>query len=97
GEKASKQTSFSVANIVVNGTVVGLTDKGFVPLTSTPPGADLNKLTGQPAEGTDTTIDSAGLAIGWAHDVPNVGLVRVRWILGRVRTQLESTEHERSQ
>jgi hypothetical protein len=102
GAKPSKQTSFSIANLIVMGTPVGLTDKGLVPVSNTPPGADVNALTKQlaqagvtltllPAEGTDTAIDSAGLAIGYAQDVPNHGLVKVRLILGRVRAQVESS------
>jgi hypothetical protein len=44
-----------------------------------------------PAEGTDTAIDSAGLAIGFAQDVPNHGIVKVRLTLGRVRAQVASS------
>lgn len=102
GQKPTKQTAFSLGTVTVMGTTVGLTDKGFVPVADTPPGADFNSLTRQlsqagitvsilPANETETTIDSAGLAIGFsARDVPGHGLVKVTVTLGRVSAQLES-------
>lgn len=101
GEKPTKQTSFSVGSITVMGTIVGLTDKGLVPVPGTSPGADFNSLTSQlsqagvtlallPANETDTAIDSAGLVIGLTREIPNRGFVKVTITLGRVRAQVKS-------
>jgi hypothetical protein len=82
------------------GTLVGLTDKGLVPVPGTPKTADLNSMTKQlaaagitlgllPGEETDTGIDSAAVVVGFAQKGPG-GITRVRVILGRVRAMVES-------
>ena len=102
GEKPTKKTSLSIGPLTVMGTLVGLTDKGLVPVPGTPKTADLNSLTEQlaaggitlgllPGEETETGIDSAALVVGIAHKGPG-GITRVRLILGRVRAKVESTQ-----
>jgi hypothetical protein len=101
GERPAKKTTLSIGSLTVMGTLVGLTDKGLVPVPGTPKTADLNSLTKQlaatgltlgllPGEDTDAGTDSAALVIGIARDFPGHGLVRVRVILGRVRARVES-------
>lgn len=100
GEAPTKRTSLSIGSLAVNGTVVGLTEKGFVPVPGTPKATDFNSLTKQlaaagitvallPGEETATGIDSAAVVIGIAREMPG-GLVRTRIILGRVRVKVES-------
>lgn len=101
GEPPAKRTSLAIGSLTVMGTLVGLTEKGLVPVPGTPRTADLNSLTKQlsaagialgllPGEETDTGVDSAALVIGIARDVPGHGLVRTRIFLGRVRARIES-------
>jgi hypothetical protein len=100
GEKPTKKTSLSIGPLTVMGTLVGLTDKGLVPVPGTPKTADLNSLTEQlaaagitlgllPGEETETGIDSAALVVGIAQKGPG-GITRVRVILGRVRAKVEA-------
>lgn len=102
GEKPTKKTSLSIGPLTVMGTLVGLTDKGLVPVPGTPKAADLNSLTKQlsaagitlgllPGEETDTGIESAALVVGIAQKGPG-GIIRVRVILGRVRAKVESSQ-----
>jgi hypothetical protein len=102
GEKPTKATSLSIGPLTVMGTLVGLTDKGLVPVPGTPKTADLNSLTKQlnaagitlgflPGEETATGIDSAALVVGVAQKGPG-GITRVRIILGRVRATLETSQ-----
>jgi hypothetical protein len=99
GEEPTKESSFSLGSLVVNGTVVGLTDKGLVPVSETNPGADMAALTEQleqagitlallPARKTATAVDSGALEIGIIRDVPNHGLVSIKLVLGRVRAEV---------
>jgi hypothetical protein len=101
GEEVSKESSFSLGSLIVNGTVVGLTDKGLVPVSETNPGADMAALTKGleqagitlallPARQTATSIDSGALEVIITRDVPNHGLVTVKLILGRVRAEIGS-------
>ena len=100
GSKPTKHTSLSIGSLTVMGTLVGLTDKGLVPVPGTPKTADLNSLTKQlsaagitlgllPGEDTDAGTDSAARIIGLSRDVPG-GLLRVRIILGRVEARVDS-------
>jgi hypothetical protein len=100
GEKPTKKTSLSIGPITVMGQLVGLTDKGLVPVPGTPKATDVNGLTKQlnaagitlgllPGEETATGIDSAAVIVGIAQKGPG-GLTRVRVILGRVRAMVES-------
>lgn len=100
GEPPTKKTSLSIGPITVMGTLVGLTDKGLVPVPGTPKATDFNSLTKQlsaagitlgllPGEETATGIDSAALVVGIAQKGPG-GITRVRIILGRVRAMVES-------
>lgn len=100
GAKPTKHTSLSIGSLTVMGTLVGLTEKGLVPVSGTPKTADLNSLTKQltatgitlgllPGEDTDAGTDSAALVIGLSRDVPG-GLMRVRLILGRVQARVDS-------
>jgi hypothetical protein len=102
GEQPVKKTSLSIGSLTVMGTLVGLTDKGLVPVPGTPKTADVNSLTKQlgaagitlgllPGEETPTSIDSAALIVGIAQKGPG-GLTRVRIILGRVRAKVESSQ-----
>ena len=100
GEAPVKHTSLSIGPLTVMGTLVGLTDKGLVPVPGTPKTADLNSLTKQlsaagitlgllPGEDTASGTDSAALVIGLSRDVPG-GLIRYRIILGRVLARVDS-------
>lgn len=100
GQQPTKRTSLSIGSLMVNGTLVGLTDKGFVPVPGTPKATDVNSLTKQlaaagitigllPSEETSTGLDSAAVVIGIARQMPG-GVVRTRIILGRVRVKVES-------
>jgi hypothetical protein len=100
GEPAAKHTSLSIGSLTVMGTLVGLTDKGLVPVPGTPKAADLNSLTKQlnaagitlgllPGDDTASGIDSAAVVIGLSRDLPG-GLTRVRIILGRVQARVDS-------
>lgn len=102
GEKATKKTTLAVGPLSVMGTLVGLSDKGLVPVPGTPKAADVNSLTKQlaaagvtlgllPAEETATGIDSAAVVVGIAQKGPG-GITRVRVILGRVRAMVESAQ-----
>jgi hypothetical protein len=102
GEKPTKKTSLSIGPITVMGQLVGLTDKGLVPVPGTPKATDVNGLTKQlnaagitlgllPGEETETGIDSAALVVGFAQKGPG-GITRVRVILGRVRAKVESSQ-----
>jgi hypothetical protein len=104
GEPPTKKTSLSIGPLTVMGTLVGLTDKGLAPVPGTPKTADLNSLTKQlgaagitlgllPGEETATGIDSAALVVGIAQKGPG-GITRVRIILGRVRTTVESSRSQ---
>jgi hypothetical protein len=99
GEKPTKKTSLSIGPITVMGQLVGLTDKGLVPVPGTPKATDVNGLTKQlnaagitlgllPGEETETGIDSAAVVVGFAQKGPG-GITRVRVILGRVRAKVE--------
>ncbi len=99
GEKPTKKTALSIGPITVMGQLVGLTDKGLVPVPGTPKATDVNGLTKQlnaagitlgllPGEETPTGIDSAAVIVGFAQKGPG-GITRVRIILGRVRAQVE--------
>ena len=101
GEPPAKHTSLSIGSLTVMGTLVGLTDKGLVPVPGTPRTADLNSLTKQlsaagitlgflPGEDTDAGTDSAALVIGLSRDVPG-GVMRVRIILGRVQARVDAS------
>jgi hypothetical protein len=100
GEKATKKTTLSVGPLTVMGQLVGLSDKGLVPVPGTPKATDVNSLTKQlaatgitvgllPGEETETGIDSAAVVVGFAQKGPG-GITRVRIILGRVRAKLET-------
>jgi hypothetical protein len=100
GEKATKKTSLSVGPITVMGQLVGLSEKGLVPVPGTPKATDVNSLTKQlaatgitlrllPGEETETSIDSAAVVVGFAQKGPG-GITRVRIILGRVRAMVEA-------
>jgi len=100
GEKPTKKTTLSIGPITVMGQLVGLTEKGLVPVPGTPKATDVNGLTKQlsaagitlgllPGEETDTGIDSAAVVVGIAQKGPG-GITRVRIILGRVRARVES-------
>jgi hypothetical protein len=102
GEPATKKTSLSIGPLTVMGTLVGLTDKGLVPVPGTPKTADLNSLTKAlnaagvtlgilPGEETPTSIDSAALIVGIAQKGPG-GITRVRILLGRVRAKVETNQ-----
>lgn len=99
GEKPTKKTALSIGPITVMGQLVGLTDKGLVPVPGTPKATDVNGLTKQlnaagitlgllPGEETPTGIDSAAVVVGIAQKGPG-GITRVRIILGRVRAKVE--------
>ena len=99
GEKPTKKTSLSIGPITVMGQLVGLTDKGLVPVPGTPKATDVNGLTKQlnaagitlgllPGEETATGIDSAAVVVGIAQKGPG-GITRVRIILGRVRAEVQ--------
>jgi hypothetical protein len=100
GEPLAKHTSLSIGSLTVMGTLVGLTDKGLVPVPGTPKTADLNSLTKQlsaagislgllPGEDSATGTDSAALVVGIIRDVPG-GQMRVRIILGRVQARVDT-------
>ena len=99
GERPTKKTALSIGPITVMGQLVGLTDKGLVPVPGTPKATDVNGLTKQlnaagitlgllPGEETPTGIDSAAVVVGFAQKGPG-GITRVRVILGRVRAKVE--------
>jgi hypothetical protein len=101
GEKATKKSTLSVGPITVAGQLVGLTDKGLVPVPGTPKATDVNGLTKQlnaagitigllPGEETANGIDSAAVIVGFAQKGPG-GLTRVRVILGRVKASVEAS------
>jgi len=101
GQPIVKQTAFSVGTMTVGGQTVGFTDKGFVPADGAKPGPDIGALTKQlsaagitfafvPARETDNSVDSAGLAIGYSREVPNVGVMKVTLTLGRVTAKVEA-------
>lgn len=101
GQKPTKKTSLSIGPLTVMGQLVGLTDKGLVPVPGTPKATDVNGLTKQlnaagitlgllPGEETDSGIDSAAVVVGFAQKGPG-GITRVRVILGRVRAKVESS------
>jgi len=100
GAKPTKKSTLSIGPITVMGQLVGLTDKGLVPVPGTPKATDVNGLTKQldaagitlgllPGEETATGIDSAALVVGIAQKGPG-GITRVRVILGRVRAKVEA-------
>jgi hypothetical protein len=100
GEKPTKKTALSIGPITVMGQLVGLTDKGLVPVPGTPKATDVNGLTKQlnaagitlgllPGEETATGVDSAAVVVGFAQKGPG-GITRVRIILGRVRAKVEA-------
>ena len=101
GEKPTKKSALSIGPITVMGQLVGLTDKGLVPVPGTPKATDVNGLTKQlnaagitlgllPGEETPTGIDSAAVVVGFAQKGPG-GITRVRVILGRVRAKVEAS------
>jgi hypothetical protein len=104
GQGRTKETSFTLGAITVGDTTVGLTDKGeLVPAPGAPPRVDISALSKQlaaagitltylPASETETTVNSAGLAVGLAHEIPGQGLVRLTVTLGRVGVQVGYTE-----
>lgn len=97
----TKASSFSIGSLSVMGQIVGLTDKGLVPVSKTNPGTDMKALSDAlaqagitlalvPAKETANSIDSAGLAVGFLRDVPNHGLMRVTVFFGRVQATVDA-------
>ena len=96
GKAPTVEKSFSVGSLTVAGVRLGLTDKGLEGI----PGLalsniDLSILNGAlkqanlsieylPGEETPTSVDSGGLAITFAQDLPSQGLVNTTVTLGRV-------------
>jgi hypothetical protein len=95
GKPATKTSSFEVGTFTVAGQTIGLTERGFVAgeqaqdfaLEFVAGGFTFRYL---PAVETATAIESAGLTIGFAENVPNRGLTQVIVTLGRVRAEAES-------
>lgn len=101
GKPIVKESSFTVASLVVNGVEVGLTDQGFRLGDQSPPGADLAAVFAPlrqagvnveylPATGTESSIESAGLKVTQVREIGGQ-TQRVSLILGRVSTRLEGT------
>lgn|GEM_PF-3488962 len=100
GEKPTRHSSFSVGTMTIAGVQVGLTDKGFQPLQGGPGGlpmASLDKTLAAagiavvylPPRETETTIDSAGLAVTFTETAPVQGPVKVTMTFGRAKALLE--------
>ena len=102
GQNPSKETAFSVGTVTIAGTTVGFTDKGLqmaggaaaVPdisaLSETLSTAGIT-LTYVPSTQTPTSIESAGLAVGYNGQIPGQGPRRFVVTLGRVRAEVAST------
>jgi hypothetical protein len=101
GMPASLQSSFSVGSTTIAGITVGFTDKGlqlgpdtFSPVLPAVLNALLAKagitVTYLPAVRTPTSLESGGLAITVAMNVPSQGIVSATTTLGRVSVETAS-------
>lgn len=99
GQAVVKETSFTVASLIVNGTELGLTDDGFVLGDEYGPGLDAGPVLDGlrragidvqfiPASGAGSSIESAGLRITQVQDIAGQRQ-RVSFVLGRVSARID--------
>ena len=102
GKKPVKRSTFSVGSVTIAGVTVGFGNKGIQPGQGTIPGQNLTLLTDQlrqsgivltylPASETDSSVDSAGLAVEVVREFPGRGKVTTTYILGRVRASAQAS------
>jgi hypothetical protein len=99
GQDVVKETSFTVASVIVNGVELGLTDQGFEigdqKAPAPDPGPVLESLRQAgvtveflPATGTGSSVESAGLRITQVQDLGGQRQ-RVSLVLGRVSARID--------